>query len=154
VTDNSPIDRDKLATFRQELGPHFARILGYFAEDGAKSIDVVEEAVRKRDAVAIVRPAHTLKGEALQFGAVVLGLAAEEVEKIARQAVEDQQWPFDMVKYAVRLRPLFQDALAALDVDAAPAPAPVPAPRPTPASVATPAAPLRRPAGGFGRNVG
>ncbi len=79
MTERPPIDREKLDTLRAELGLHFPRILSYFAEDGVKSLDAVEEAVRNRDAVALVRPAHTLKGESLQFGAAALGLAAEHV---------------------------------------------------------------------------
>jgi HPt (histidine-containing phosphotransfer) domain-containing protein len=105
---------------RQELGNSFARILGYFREDGAKSIDAIEEAVRQRSAVALVRPAHTLKGEALQFGALPLGLMAEKVEMAARRAVEDRVFPADVIEYAIQLRPLFEEALTVLTHEAAP----------------------------------
>jgi histidine phosphotransfer protein HptB len=158
LSGTPPIDQVKLGTLRQELGAHFPRILSYFAEDGPKSIAAVEQAMQARDAAAMVRPAHTLKGESLQFGATALGLAAEQAETKAREAVEDQKFPFDMVQYVVCLRPLFEEALAALEqatgvaLGAArtnPQPAPVPA-----VSRPATAQPVRRPAGGFGRKVG
>ena len=108
------IDQAKLGLLRQELGVSFARILGYFREDGAKSIDAIEEAVRQRSAVALVRPAHTLKGEALQFGASVLAGLAERIEMCARRAVEDHVFPIELTEYVVDLRPLFDQALAVL----------------------------------------
>ena len=54
---------------RGELGPGFIRILSYFREDGAKSIAAIEQAMHEQNTVALVIPAHTLKGEARQFGA-------------------------------------------------------------------------------------
>lgn len=132
---HSPIDREKLNALRQELGAHFPRILGYFADDGVKSLDQIEEAVRDRDAVALVRPAHTLKGESLQFGAQDLGAAAEHIEMRARDAVEARTFPLELVDYVQRLRPLFEQALTELRRETAPVVA---------------AVPLRR-AGGFGR---
>ncbi len=108
------IDRPKLAVLREELGNSFARILGYFREDGAKSIAAIEDAVRQRSAVALVRPAHTLKGESFQFGATPLGLMAERIEMAARRAVADSVFPSDVVDYVAHLRPLFDEAVAAL----------------------------------------
>ena len=54
---------------RAELGPGFIRILGYYREDGEKSVARIEQAMREHDTVALVIPAHTLKGESRQFGA-------------------------------------------------------------------------------------
>lgn len=136
------IDHGKLNALRSELGPHFSRILSYFAEDGVKSLQAIEDAVRAQDSVAIVRPAHTLKGEALQFGALMLGEEAEWIENAARDAVEAHSFAHGMVEHSARLRPLFQEALAALNAA-------------TGAVAAAPAPPvLRRAAGGFGRKVG
>lgn len=112
------IDRPRLGALRQELGNSFTRILGYFREDGAKSIDAIEDAVRQRSAVALVRPAHTLKGEALQFGALPLGQMAERIEMAARRAVEDRIFPVDVIEYVIQLRPLFEEALAVLTQEA------------------------------------
>lgn len=112
VTD--AIDRPRLGALRQELGNSFTRILGYFREDGAKSIDAIEEAIRRRSAVALVRPAHTLKGESLQFGALPLGLMAEKIEMAARRAVEERVFPVDVIEYVIQLRPLFEEALIVL----------------------------------------
>jgi HPt (histidine-containing phosphotransfer) domain-containing protein len=140
VSGYPPINRAKLAAIKAELGEHLPRILSYFAEDGVKSLDEVEEAVRIRDAVGLVRPAHTLKGEALQFGADALGYTAEKVEKAARLGVENHSFPKDIIDDAMRLRTLFQEAIALLQRETAP--------------VAPPPMALRRPTGGFGRKVG
>jgi len=138
VSERPPINSETLNALREELGVHFPRILGYFAEDGAKSLGEIEDAVRNRDAVALVRPAHTLKGESLQFGAEALGYAAEYIEEAARDGVEMHDFPPEIVEYGARLRPLFVQALAALQQAAGPVVQP---------------APLRRPAAGFGRKV-
>ncbi len=138
MNEHPVIDREKLNAIRAELGTHFPRILGYFAEDGVKSVAAIEDAVRNRDTVALVRPAHTLKGESLQFGAEALGVAAERVEKAARDGVEAHAFPTDIIEFSTRLRPLFEEALAALQRAAAPT---------------VTQASLRR-AAGFGRKVG
>jgi len=140
VSGHPPINHDTLSAIRLELGAHFPRILGYFAEDGVKSVQAVEEAVANRDAVALVRPAHTLKGEALQFGAEALGYAAEHIETAARAGVEAHAFPQEIIDFSYKLRPLFEEALVALQHAVAPKPAVT--------------MPLRRPAGGFGRKVG
>src|SRR3546814_21159169 len=70
----------QIAQVRRELGAGFVRILGYFREDGIKSVSAIEDAIRRRNAPALVIPAHTLKGEARQFGAERLSLMAEEIE--------------------------------------------------------------------------
>ena len=139
MSGHPPINNETLSALRLELGVHFSRILGYFAEDGVKSVQAIEDAVGKRDAVALVRPAHTLKGEALQFGCEALGYAAEHIEKAARAAIEAHSFPLEIVDSSWRMRPLFEEALAALEHASAPKP--------------VPATPLRRPAA-FGRKVG
>ena len=78
---------------RAELGPGFVRILGYFEEDGEKSVAKIEDAMRRKDAAALVIPAHTLKSEARQFGAEPLGELAEEIEVAARRAIESRLFP-------------------------------------------------------------
>ncbi|WP_174297980.1 Hpt domain-containing protein [Sphingomonas bacterium] len=105
---------------RAELGSGFVRILGYFREDGVKSVAAIEAAVRAGDPVAIVIPAHTLKGEARQFGAEPLADLAETIEVFARDCVERQDTPELAVEHVVKLRPLFRDTLALLEREANP----------------------------------
>lgn len=109
-----------VARVRGQLGGEFARILGYFREDGVKSLIALEEAMRRGDAAALVRPAHTLKGEALQVGAEPLGLLAERIEHRARRCVEFQESPEDLLPDVARLRPLFNDTLTLLDREVPP----------------------------------
>jgi len=105
---------------RNELGAAFPRILGYFREDGVKSIQAIEEAFRARNAVALVTPAHTLKGESAQFGAYRLSAMAEEIEMVARRCVETREQPDELIETVVALRPCFTETLALLDRDANP----------------------------------
>lgn len=134
VEDRSLVNWSSYAQARAELGANFARILGYFREDGLKSVDAIEAAMRARSAAALVVPAHTLKGEARQFGADTLGDLAEAVEMTARDCVERHDAPDMLLEQVVALRPLFNRTLTALEREANPLVA-------------------RKPAGGFGRRV-
>jgi HPt (histidine-containing phosphotransfer) domain-containing protein len=133
--ENALVDRAAYAVARAELGTGFVRILGYFREDGVKSVAAIEAAMRKGQAAALVIPAHTLKGEARQFGALPLAALAETIEVIARDCVERQDTPDEALESVARLRPLFTETLALLE------------------SEAVPVMPARRPAGGFGRRT-
>lgn len=121
---------------RAELGTGFVRILGYFREDGVKSVAAIELAMRGLNAAGLVIPAHTLKGEARQFGALPLATLAEEIEVIGRDCVEAQETCEAALTAVTRLRPLFEQTLALLEREANP-----PAPR----------RPLG--GGGFGRKI-
>lgn len=105
---------------RSELGGGFVRILGYFREDGVKSVAAIEAAMRAKSAAAMVIPAHTLKGEARQFGADPLGVLAEQIEMTARDCVEMQDTPEQALEHIVKLRPLFEQTLALLEREANP----------------------------------
>ena len=97
---------------RAELGPGFIRILGYFREDGTKSVGQIEQAMHEGNATALVTPAHTLKGEARQFGAEPLAAVAELIESTARLCIETHRFPDELVKDVVELRKLFQQTVA------------------------------------------
>ena len=120
VSDAPIIDWEAFQASRTELGAGFIRILGYFREDGAKSVLAIEEAMRAGHAVALVTPAHTLKGEARQFGADALGDLAEQIETFSRQCVEWRQSPEEMLPQVVKLRPLFDATMAAFDSETNP----------------------------------
>ena len=114
------VDWTAFARARSELGAGFVRILGYFEEDGIKSVGAIENAMRQGNAAALVIPAHTLKGESRQFGAEPLALAAETIETIARGCVETRDTPDAALQHVVGLRQLFQDTLAMLQREANP----------------------------------
>lgn len=105
---------------RVELGGSFIRILGYFHEDGVKSVSQIEEAMRAGNSAALVIPAHTLKGEARQFGAEQLAECAEAIEIIARNCLETRDEPSEALPYIVKLRSLFDATLALLEQEANP----------------------------------
>lgn len=128
------VDWVAFAAARAELGGGFVRILGYFREDGVKSVATIEAAMRNLNAAGLVIPAHTLKGEARQFGAEPLAALAEEIETIARDCIEAQDTCEAALAPVARLRPLFEQTLALLEREANP--------------LVT-----RRPTGGFGRKL-
>ena len=114
------VDWSIFSRTRNELGPSFVRILGYFREDGEKSIAQIEDAMHRHDAVGLVSPAHTLKSEARQFGAEPLGELAEEIEFTARRYVEQRMFPDELVPQVARLRPLYQKTFELFDRESNP----------------------------------
>lgn len=114
------IDWKAFGETRNLLGAGFVRILGYFRDDGIKSVAAIEEGLRLKESAKLVIPAHTLKGEAWQFGAHGLALLAEEIEVAARHYVEIQIDPSELVEKIVQLRPIFEATLAALEAEASP----------------------------------
>ena len=100
---------------RAELGPGFIRILGYYREDGAKSVAKIEQAMREQDTVALVIPAHTLKGESQQFGANPLAEVAERIEDVARSCIETHRFPDELVPDVVELRRMFNVTVELFD---------------------------------------
>ena len=100
---------------RGELGPGFIRILGYFREDGAKSVAQIETAMREQHTVALVIPAHTLKGEARQFGAEPLADCAELIEQSARISIETHSFPDELIADVVKLRALWNRTIELFD---------------------------------------
>jgi histidine phosphotransfer protein HptB len=114
------VDWTAFQAARSELGAGFVRILGYFREDGTKSVAAIEDAMRNGNAAALVLPAHTLKGESRQFGAEPLSHLAEEIEHIARQCVETRDAPEEALEHVVKLRPCFEATLSMLEREANP----------------------------------
>ena len=100
---------------RGELGPGLIRILSYFREDGAKSIAAIEEAMHEHNTVALVIPAHTLKGEARQFGAEPLAALAETIEQTARFCIETHRFPDELIPEVVELRRLWNRTIELFD---------------------------------------
>jgi HPt (histidine-containing phosphotransfer) domain-containing protein len=96
---------------RTELGPGLIRILSYFKEDGAKSIEQIEQAMREQNTTALVIPAHTLKGESRQLGAEPLAKVAELIESTARFCIETHRFPDELVPEVVELRRLFNQTV-------------------------------------------
>ena len=122
---------------RAELGPGFIKILGYFREDGAKSLTQIEQAMHDQNTVALVIPAHTLKGEARQFGAEPLAVVAEKIENVARFCIETHRFPDELVPDVVELRRLWQGTMELFEKATNPLQSRAPA----------------TPGGGFGRKV-
>lgn len=136
VNDGSDIvDWGHFEKSRAELGPGFIKILGYYREDGAKSLAQIEQAMRDKNSVALVIPAHTLKGESRQFGAEGVADVAEKIETTARYAIESGSFPDHLIPDVVELRQRYQKTIALFDKQV------------------SPLAQRSRPQGGFGKRV-
>lgn len=120
IESDAIVDWGVFSRTRSELGTGFVRILGYFREDGEKSIVAIEEAMQQRNTIALVRPAHTLKTEARQFGATPLGAMAEEIEFTARRSIEARMFPDELIPTVTRLRPLYFQTLELFDKETNP----------------------------------
>ena len=114
------VDWGTFASVRAELGANFVRILGYFREDGEKSVAKIEAAMHAKDATAMIIPAHTMKSEARQFGALPLAMLAEEIETSARHGVEIRLFPDEILPQVAQLRPLYRETMALLEERANP----------------------------------
>ncbi len=136
-TSNGVVNWTTFGQTRALIGNEFNKILGYYRDDAAKCVVAVEQAYKLRDAVSMVRPAHTLKGDSLQFGGEALGRLAEQIEHSARRCVEEHSAPDKLDMEILRLRPLLIETLSHFERELSKAPV----------------APLRRPAvaAGFGR---
>lgn len=108
---NSGVNWTTFDQTRSLIGGEFAKILGYYRDDAAKCVVAVEQAYKLRDAVSMVRPAHTLKGDSLQFGGEALGRLAEHIEHSARRCVEEHSAPDKLDAEIMRLRPLLIETL-------------------------------------------
>jgi HPt (histidine-containing phosphotransfer) domain-containing protein len=113
--DDGIVDWVHFEKSRSELGPGFIRILSYFREDGIKSVAAIENAMRQQNTAALVLPAHTIKGEARQFGAEPLAKIAELIESTARLCVETRRFPDELVADVVNLRKTFDRTIALFD---------------------------------------
>jgi HPt (histidine-containing phosphotransfer) domain-containing protein len=109
------VDWSTFASVRAELGANFVRILGYFREDGEKSVARIEAAMHGRDAAAMIIPAHTMKSEARQFGAVPLAMLAEEIEVSARKGVEIRLFPDEILPQVAQLRSVYRETMNLLE---------------------------------------
>ena len=114
------VDWAEFARMRTQLGADFIRILGYFREDGEKSVERIESAMHQRDAAALVIPAHTLKTEARQFGAVPLGDLAEEIELAGRRGLESRHFPDHILPDVARLRPIYARTMEMFEAETNP----------------------------------
>jgi len=117
---NDLVDWDEFSRMRAELGANFVRILSYFREDGEKAVSAIEAAMQARDAAALVIPAHTMKGEARQFGAESLALLAEEIEMEGRRALESRLFPDQILPQVARLRKVYTQTIDALEAETNP----------------------------------
>jgi HPt (histidine-containing phosphotransfer) domain-containing protein len=80
-----------------------------------KSVSQIELAMREQNTAALVIPAHTIKGEARQFGAEPLAAVAELIESTARLCIETHRFPDELVASVVELRRLFEQTLELFD---------------------------------------
>ncbi len=114
------IDWERFGQTRAQLGGRFVRVLDYFREDGAKSVAAIEDAIRTRNAIAVIGPADRLKTDALQIGALSVAELAEDIEFAARDCVEWHEAPDALLEQVMQLRDQFADTVVQLNGEAKP----------------------------------
>jgi HPt (histidine-containing phosphotransfer) domain-containing protein len=82
------IDRDTFRALQDAAGADFVgELVATFLEEAPKMLATLREALAAGDADAFRRTAHSLKSNALTFGAQSLAAKARELEATAREAV-------------------------------------------------------------------
>ena len=82
---------DSLRRLNEDGQPDVVKeVLGLFLTESAARLDSVEAAVRVRDASALQRSAHTLKGASGAIGALALQAACRTLEDIGKHAAFDE----------------------------------------------------------------
>ena len=75
------IDRQVFAELQDEAGADFvAELVASFLEDAPQMLATLRQALRDADSIGFRRTAHSLKSNALTFGAVELGVLARDLE--------------------------------------------------------------------------
>ncbi|HEX3427536.1 MAG TPA: Hpt domain-containing protein [Candidatus Limnocylindrales bacterium] len=89
----TPIDRGVFEALVEMTGGEMEfvdELVDTYLDDGRQQIDALREALATGDAAALVRPAHSLKSNSLNVGALGLGGLCRELEESARSgAVPD-----------------------------------------------------------------
>ena len=115
MSDSDIIDWEVFMAARSAMGPGFIRILTYFREDGETAIGRIEDAMRRRDTVALVRPAQTLEEGARELGAEPLAELAGKIEDTARRSIEMRSVPDELIPAVARLRTLYNRTVALVE---------------------------------------
>jgi CheY-like chemotaxis protein len=88
----------------------FEEMLDLFREEGAKRVAELRDALAQRDAVLVHRLAHTMKGEALSWGATDLIESSRQIEEQARDGHLD-----NLERSVEELAVIFEATVVALD---------------------------------------
>ena len=97
----TPIDRAVFDGLVEMTGGEMAfvdELVDTYLEDGREQIAALRDAVAATDTAALVRPAHSLKSNSLNLGAMTLGEQCRELEELARSgAVPDAAGRVDAI---------------------------------------------------------
>ena len=114
------INWQTLRETRTKLGGKFYRHFGYFTDDGPRSIQAIENAMRAMNAAKMVLPANRLAEDAFLFGAVALGELAEGIERQAQECVSLNEKPDTLLRDVLALRPLYFNTVARIEREISP----------------------------------
>ena len=86
--ESAVLDHAVLAELRESVGDDdefIADLVETYVRESRDHLSAIEEAAAAGDAVAIVRPAHTLKSSSAALGAMRLAQVAREIEFAGRE---------------------------------------------------------------------
>ncbi len=93
------------------MNSKFSKIIGYYFEDTAAYIEIINKGASENDASAIIPVAHTIKSSSKQLGAEKLSYAAEKLEEMARLCVKGEESIFQVVTLAHTVEPIFIETM-------------------------------------------
>lgn len=83
--DDSILDPESVENARSVLKADYPAMVRIFVQNSCERFEEIQAALKTRDALAIVRPAHTLKSTSRQMGALVMGNTAMRIEAAAKE---------------------------------------------------------------------
>jgi histidine phosphotransfer protein HptB len=105
---------------RRKFGGHFFRHFEYLTQDGPRSIQAIEDAMRSMNAAKMVLPANRLAEDAFLFGAQTLGELCERIETHSQQCVAQHKTPDVLLRDILALRPAYFTSIARLEREVSP----------------------------------
>ncbi|TZG24608.1 Hpt domain-containing protein [Sphingomonas montanisoli] len=108
---DSIVDWKRHDALHDLLEAEFPRLQALFKRDALMWIATIEQAVGASDAGELIRAAHTLQGDAFQFGALALGATAEAIERMARRGLDDRSPTTALRRATSKLRPLLANTV-------------------------------------------
>jgi signal transduction histidine kinase/CheY-like chemotaxis protein/HPt (histidine-containing phosphotransfer) domain-containing protein len=79
------IDQSVVRDLIEVMGDEFSDLVAVYLEDSPKSLTILDDAIARNDAMALVGPAHSLKSTSANLGATHLSEFAKRIEHGSRQ---------------------------------------------------------------------
>ncbi len=100
---------------REQQQHRFFEQFSYFRDDGKKSVQAIEDAMRNMNVAPMIVPANRLMEDAEYFGAEALADHAAALQLAAQNCLTRRERPDHMLRDILNLRPLFFTSIAEME---------------------------------------